>query len=64
MKAPDRDRDPLQTVARMRAVAAEIDALYALRTAAEEAIRLEDFGPIRRALTNLTIAERVRRGTP
>ncbi len=52
------------TVSRMRAVADEVDALYALRTAAEEAIRLGDFAPLRRALDRLTLAERVRRGTP
>jgi hypothetical protein len=49
-------------IARIRAVAAEIDALYMIRAAAEHAVESGDLAPLRRAVVDLRIAERVRRG--
>lgn len=50
-------------IATMRATAREVDALYALRAAAEETIRLGDLEPLERALNALRFAESVRRGS-
>lgn len=57
-----RDEPMADCIARIRAVAAEIDALYMIRAAAEHAVESGDLAPLRRAVVDLRIAERVRRG--